>query len=791
MFYFSFLLQQNKIFYYDNKKNNFNLTNLPFPSLTYAYNWNTTWGGAPDDHGYGIVVDSLGNALITGDTNSYGAVGYDVIFLKYDSSGNLLWNKRWGGPNQDYGIGIVIDGSGNAFITGVTNSFGAGSEDVFLLKYDSSGNLLWNKTWGGVEGDKGYGIALDTAANVFITGSTDSYGAGNTDIFLLKYNSDGNLLWNKTSGGAHFDNGYGIVLDDLSNVFITGSTRSYGPSDEDVILLKYNSDGNLLWYKTWGGTFHEGGRGIALDGSGNLFITGITDKYEQGVDDVFVLKYDSKGNLLWNETWGGDSDDRGYGIVVDGSENVILTGSTYSYGGGWPDVLLLKYDSEGNLLWDKTWGENNDGGRGIALDDTGNIFITGTINWHEWGDDDVLLLKFVIDTDEDGLSDDDEVNIYRTDPYDTDSDDDLLLDGQEIAGLTGYVTNATNPDTDGDTLLDGEEIYTYFTNPIDPDTDNDGFNDGYEIKHNFDPNNSLSNPFMDVVRIVLIFIIPIIFIFTGLIVYFYIEKNKKKKKKCLEDLARYIKDILQYEINKKHRITVQELVKEFNLNYNIAYKYHKLLNTPIKYSKKEAFDIKQKAKEVIQELKKPTLYDMINKLEYDFATAKKINKYLIDTNILKEEIRIPEIRIDLVHKKEQLEGELQKIKVFISYSTLDSDYFRIAEIAKKLEKYNEIDKVLYWEADSGENIVEYMERTLKECSVFILFCSQNSLNSRAVTDEWQAAFQLRKKDLLKIIPVYEEECHIPALLTPLLNVKFDKDNLDEFTEILFKEILRT
>jgi len=122
---------------------------------------------------------------------------------------------------------------------------------------------------------------------------------------------------------------------------------------------------------------------------------------------------------------------------------------------------------------------------------------------------------------------------------------------------------------------------------------------------------------------------------------------------------------------------------------------------------------------------------------------------------------------------------------------LDSDYFRIAEIAKKLEKYNEIDKVLYWEADSGENIVEYMERTLKECSVFILFCSQNSLNSRAVTDEWQAAFQLRKKDLLKIIPVYEEECHIPALLTPLLNVKFDKDNLDEFTEILFKEILRT
>ena len=133
--------------------------------------------------------------------------------------------------------------------------------------------------------------------------------------------------------------------------------------------------------------------------------------------------------------------------------------------------------------------------------------------------------------------------------------------------------------------------------------------------------------------------------------------------------------------------------------------------------------------------------------------------------------------------------EMKRI-VFLSYSTLDSEYFRIPEVSKALESYTEIEKILYWEADSGENIVEYMERTLKECNVFILFCSKNSIKSKAVTDEWQAAFQLRKKGLLKIVPVYEKEKYLPALLTPLLNVKFSKDIFIDFIINLYNEILR-
>ena len=134
--------------------------------------------------------------------------------------------------------------------------------------------------------------------------------------------------------------------------------------------------------------------------------------------------------------------------------------------------------------------------------------------------------------------------------------------------------------------------------------------------------------------------------------------------------------------------------------------------------------------------------------------------------------------------------KVEKFTIFLCYSTLDSDNFKMHEIAKNLEDFPEIEKVLYWEEDSKENIVDYMEKALKSSNAFVIFCSENSANSESVKEEWQAAFQLRKKGIIKIVPVYEEEKFIPYLLTPLLNVKFAKDDFDGFIKNLYDEILR-
>jgi len=132
----------------------------------------------------------------------------------------------------------------------------------------------------------------------------------------------------------------------------------------------------------------------------------------------------------------------------------------------------------------------------------------------------------------------------------------------------------------------------------------------------------------------------------------------------------------------------------------------------------------------------------------------------------------------------------KELNVFLSYSTLDADHFEISRIVRRLELYSEISNVYFWEADSGENIVTYMEQTLKKTNVFVLFCTERSTKSKAVEDEWQAAFQLRKEGLMKIVPVYEKDEHLPYLLKPILNVKFSKDDFDGFIQKLYEEILR-
>ena len=173
------------------------------------------------------------------------------------------------------------------------------------------------------------------------------------------------------------------------------------------------------------------------------------------------------------------------------------------------------------------------------------------------------------------------------------------------------------------------------------------------------------------------------------------------------------------------------------------------------------------------------------------------NKELEEVDMDKK-IEIPqEIESEITSKEEKaisptsILGEIPEFNLFLSYSTLDAKNFDIKKTAESLELFPEINKVLFWEVDSSANIVEFMEETLRKTNVFILFCSENSQKSKAVRDEWQAAFQLRKKDLMKIIPIYEKEEHIPYLLTPLLNVKFQKDNFKEYIQKLYNEILRT
>jgi len=400
-----------------------------------------------------------------------------------------LWYKTWGGNSDDLCNAIALDSLENIYLAGRTNSFGFGSDDMCLVKYDSSGAQQWNLTWGGSSDDRCYALALDSSENIYLGGYTNSFGAGYSDMCLVKYDSSGAQQWNLTWGGSSDDRCYGLALDSSENIYLAGRTNSFGFGSDDMCLVKYDSSGVQQWNVTWGGSSDDRCYGLALDSSENIYLGGHTNSFGNGYYDVFLLKYSSSGELLWNLTWGGYNNDYCYGLTIDSFDNIYLVGATESFGFGSYDAYLIKFNSSGVQQWNLTWrGVNYDHCYALALDSSENIYLGGITNRFGAGGYNMCMVKYGIDSDDDGLTDYQEINIYSTDPYDADTDDDGLEDGEEV---NSYSTDPNDADTDNDGLEDGEEVNSYSTDPNDADTDDDGLNDGEEINtYLTDPNNA-------------------------------------------------------------------------------------------------------------------------------------------------------------------------------------------------------------------------------------------------------------------------------------------------------------
>ena len=352
-----------------------NVTIDLFPSLL---DWNQTWGGAAEDYGNDIAVDSNGNAYLTGHTYSYGAGSYDVFLTKFSSTGNLIWNVTWGGSSGDKGQAVTISKDNFIYITGETLSFDLGGRDAILVKYDSTNEQIWNRTWGTTNREYGNGIFVDNYNYAYICGTTLTVGPNDWDAFLVKYDSEGNQIWNVTWSGSESDWGYGVAVDNNNYSYLVGYTYSFGEGERDGFLAKYDSEKNQIWNRTWGGSGLDDWTGIAMDSGNNLYLTGFTNSFGLGGRDFVIAKYDSDGNQLWNQIWGGTKDDYSYDIVVDSNNCCYVIGTSESYTIGEEDVVLLKYDSEGNLLHIRHWGDaQQDVGLGVDLDSADNCYIGG------------------------------------------------------------------------------------------------------------------------------------------------------------------------------------------------------------------------------------------------------------------------------------------------------------------------------------------------------------------------------------------------------------------------------
>ena len=351
-----------------------------------------------------------------------------VITSMIVNAQNCFWAKRAGGTNNEEGMNIATDASGNVYVVGNDDgpSITFGSTTLsgfynFIVKYSPSGTVLWAKSLGG-EAD---GVITDNAGNVYITGSyggTKSFGTtvltavGSVDVFIAKLDASGNFMWAKSAGGIDSDNGNKIATDGTGNLFITGcfynSSATFGtttlihdPSTgPDFFIAKYDLSGNFIWAKNAGGNRDDNGYGITADAAGNSYVTGSfqSDSIKFGTTatlfstapggyDMFIAKYDPSGNVLWSKgiegMWGNTI---AYDIKRDVANNLFMTGefdgiyvkfgsdSLVNHSSGGADIFIAKYDSNGNPIWAKSaGGTNNDYSKSLSVDGTGNIYSIG------------------------------------------------------------------------------------------------------------------------------------------------------------------------------------------------------------------------------------------------------------------------------------------------------------------------------------------------------------------------------------------------------------------------------
>ena len=305
--------------------------------------WNTTWGGSGDEHGYGIALDSAGYIYCVGFTDSFGAGFRDLVVVKFASNGTRLWNTTWGGSGDEIGNGIALDSAGYIYCVGFTDSFGAGNDDLAVVKFASNGTRLWNTTWGGSGYEHGYGVALDSAGYIYCAGSTSSFGTSFKDLAVVKFAPNGTRLWNTTWDCSESEDGFGIALDSTGYIYCIGSIFSFVSGNGDLVLVKFAPNGTRLWNTTWGGSGYDVGLGIALDSMGYIYCVGYTNSFGAGNDDFAVVKFTPNGIRLWNTMWGGSGDEHGYGIALDSANCLYCVGITTSFGAGSNDWVMIKF----------------------------------------------------------------------------------------------------------------------------------------------------------------------------------------------------------------------------------------------------------------------------------------------------------------------------------------------------------------------------------------------------------------------------------------------------------------
>ncbi|MCH8903839.1 MAG: T9SS type A sorting domain-containing protein [Bacteroidetes bacterium] len=357
--------------------------------ITFQNTYNSNW----DEEGHSVQETADGGYIIAGFNS---APSTDVYLIKTDSIGDVKWMKSYGGNSYDFGTAVQQTTDSGYIVAGYSDSFGAGQLDVYLIKTDLDGDTLWTKTYGGSDFEFGTSVQQSFDNGYIIAGWTQSFGAGSADVYLIKVDINGDTLWTKTYGGSSGEFGYSVQQTADSGFIIAGMTESFGAGDRDVLLIKTDVAGNILWSKTYGGTDRDVGNSVQQTSDGGYIVVGSSRSFGAGQFDVYLIKTDPNGDTLWTKTFGGSYDDEGYFVQQTSDGGYIITGYHFTADsceqGSF--AYLIKTTANGDTLWTKSFaGEIGAKGYSVKQIANGGYIVAGDNTIGSFGESSVYLIR--------------------------------------------------------------------------------------------------------------------------------------------------------------------------------------------------------------------------------------------------------------------------------------------------------------------------------------------------------------------------------------------------------------
>jgi uncharacterized delta-60 repeat protein len=301
--------------------------------------WVKTFQGDITDGVEAVAVAPNGDVVVAGTTNNAAWV------LRLDEKGNVKWGKTYGMGVLSKAASVAVADNGDVIVAGWTQGLSAGEVDFWVLRLDENGKVKWEKTYGGDDEDYAHAVAIAKNGDIIVVGDTKSFGPSFTSVWVLRLDGGGNIKWQKTYGSDGDETAYAVAITKNGDIIVAGDTNSFGAGGSDFWVLRLDENGNVRWQRTYGGDGEDHARAVAIAKNGDIIVAGTTESFGAGGYDAWVLRLDEKGNVKWEKTYGNMADDYANAVAVAPNGNIVVGGNH-----------LFALDPNGNLKWSKGIG---------------------------------------------------------------------------------------------------------------------------------------------------------------------------------------------------------------------------------------------------------------------------------------------------------------------------------------------------------------------------------------------------------------------------------------------------